>query len=1816
MILTFPLKHNSFIFIKMADRKTFCLNMIVKDESHIIRGTLEKLCKQIKFDYWVICDTGSTDGTQEIIKTFFEEQGIQGELLQHEWKDFGHNRTLALEGAYQKADYIFIFDADDAIYGDFKLPETLDADMYMLKFGNGLSYLRPLLVSARKKSKFVGVLHEFFIFSEPSLPSKIIEGNYYVDSGKSGARSKDANKYAKDAIILDKAFREEKDKGLAARYAFYCAQSYRDSNQTDKAIEWYSLVVDKLDNWVQEKYYACIMIGNMYRSKQNHIKSLEYYLKADIFDNERKEGVVFACELLNEIKLFPLVLSLYEQHKNYKRDLKDKLFMYTDVYNDFLEFNTSVAASYCGKHQLAYELTKEIIIRNVARRNALEAAYTNISLNPHQIIEDKDSLKLFYAVTNALPHSENNDRLCVVWEMLFKNNRKLLTNYSIIKKKKTPVNVFLSITSCKRLDLFQETVNSILNHWTDVDMVDYWFCVDDNSTEDDRKFMKVRYPWFEYYMKDSNEKGHKMSMNIIWNKLNELKPKYWIHMEDDFLFYVKRSYVKDSIDFLNKQTDIKQVLFNRAYAETMKDLSLKGYSPVTPGFVVHEYKEGNFPYPNCHYWPHYSFRPSMVDVETILKLGNFDSPNTFFERDYANKWYASGYRSAFFDAITCQHIGRLTSDKDTKTVKNAYDLNDELQFNTDTSSPIKVVNLKRRPDRKQKVEQLLKDNNIPSWDIFEAVDGQTLKATNELKTLFQGNDFNSRRGFIGCALSHYELWKQLLKDKTNDYYMIFEDDIKVSSNFASKFKDLQKDLHKFECLFIGYSMFDSKRQEVFDDYNKETNKILITKLNTNLYIGGTFAYSVNKKGAEKLVKYIEENHIQNGIDYLMVKRCKGLYLWELKPQIVFSDCYETVDGNVDTDIQSNYDSLDFSTIKSPLEEFDFYPKLDNIGNDLLFSKGTLEELAELALTTKGCVGFNTLGFFKEKIDVSNLSPSAYFSETDGLYVRKQTINKKKVKLICNWDKSEKAINDFKHFPMDDIELTWKDEADYYLIINLPATKDEYYDPKRTIVVQEEPWVYDQQLPWGVKTWGEWSSPDRNKFMKVFEVRKNLNLATWSFNRDLDKIPEKSNNLVFIVSHKLSDIGHYLRRDLALALENQIKIYGKENYHNFTGYQGPVPNEDRYEVYAPTKYVLAVENNFEENYATEKIWEPILCESLAFYWGCPNLEKNIPADSFVRLPLENPEECVNIIQKAISEDWWSQRISSIREAKRKILNELALFPTISKTIKEHNAVIIGGCVKNNANYLPQVFENIKKLLLLFRSYNIVIAYDESNDDSLNILKDYQRRFNMTILICNNKSKFGTENIASARNSILDFAKTKPSEYLIMMDMDDVSSTPIEVEVLQKYLSRDDWDALSFNRPSYYDTWALSIDDYQNSCWHYNEESASRSIETRKHIEEKLKNTEKDTLTECQSAFNGFAIYRSEKFKDCLYKWNITDSNKYVPAPPDTVKQEDCEHRSFHMEAIKKHGARIRISSEYLFDFSQETDCVCVSSRGMLKSCDVKSSTPFSSIGKLINYNISELKDGSIMYVCATALPEFINILETLPHKIVLVTGDCDWSLPNDLFHKYNDFLNFIESDKIIHWFAQNCVIKHPKMTPIPIGLDYHTVSYSDHKWSLRMSPLKQEKQLLSVMPQEFWKRELKCYANFQFAMNNRFSNDRKLAIEHIPSELVYYEPNEVTRYDSWKRQATYAFVVSPHGGGLDCHRTWEALCIGCIPIVKSSAIDLLYEDLPVLIVKEWKDVDIELLTRTVDEFKNKKFDYSKLTLEYWVNKFKEQARSSL
>ena len=296
------------------------------------------------------------------------------------------------------------------------------------------------------------------------------------------------------------------------------------------------------------------------------------------------------------------------------------------------------------------------------------------------------------------------------------------------------------------------------------------------------------------------------------------------------------------------------------------------------------------------------------------------------------------------------------------------------------------------------------------------------------------------------------------------------------------------------------------------------------------------------------------------------------------------------------------------------------------------------------------------------------------------------------------------------------------------------------------------------------------------------------------------------------------------------------------------------------------------------------------------------------------------------------------------------------------------------------------------------------------------------------------------------------------------------------------------------------------------------------------------------------------------------------------------------------------------------FKEENSCRYVGIKGILKSCDIYSRNLYNS--DLTTYNnIEGLKDGSSIFIRGDNLSVFIDNFSNFKYRVVIVVGNGDQTFPNDFWKSEDEFIKFIESDKILHIFSVNSTIMHNKHTKIPIGLDYHSTSYIDKgvkgHYVSKMMPLECDNLINEIISnrQSFDKRIIKCYSNFHFNMqtDRRYTYDRKDALEKIPKECVYYEEKILPRKQSFINQLEYAYVISPHGNGLDCHRTWEALVLGCIPIVKSSCLDQLYDELPVLIVEDWSDITQELLEETVKVFKEQKFNYEKLTLKYWMDK---------
>ncbi len=249
-----------------------CLNMIVKNEAHVIERCLRSVRPFI--DTWVIVDTGSTDGTQDLIRRFFRDD-LPGELHERPWRDFGHNRTEALQLARPHGDYLFFIDADEVLHvpPNYKRPPLTEL-IYALavEFGN-LRYQRRCVADSHANWRWVGVVHEYLDCDGQPLPTVQLP-ELRVQVRTDGARSQrpQAEKFAADAAVLEHALIDEPDND---RYVFYLAQSYRDAGQPEAALARYDQRA-AMGRWAEEAWYsqysASILAETLQRSQDEVVR--------------------------------------------------------------------------------------------------------------------------------------------------------------------------------------------------------------------------------------------------------------------------------------------------------------------------------------------------------------------------------------------------------------------------------------------------------------------------------------------------------------------------------------------------------------------------------------------------------------------------------------------------------------------------------------------------------------------------------------------------------------------------------------------------------------------------------------------------------------------------------------------------------------------------------------------------------------------------------------------------------------------------------------------------------------------------------------------------------------------------------------------------------------------------------------------------------------------------------------------------------------------------------------------------------------------------------------------------------------------------------------------------------------------------------------------------------------------------------------------------------------------------------------------------------------------------------------------------------
>lgn len=332
------------------DQKPFlCLNMIVKNESKIIERLLNSVISII--DSYCICDTGSTDNTIVIIKKFFNERNIPGEVFELPFKDFGYNRTQALQRAKQWGKYVLLLDADMVlnIHPSFR-KNDITLDVYQVKQQSStLDYYNTRVVRTDIGVTCMGVTHEYYNIPN-SHRSDRLDTLTINDIGDGGSKS---DKFERDIRLLRRGLIDEPKND---RYHFYLANSYRDYGSmtgdikySRKAIKWYKKRIE-MGGWNEELFISCLEMGYIFMKLKEPEHAIYWWLEAWTHRNSRAESLYEIIKYYREkgSRYMPLAGHFYNMAKDISYPHNDQLFIRKDVYNSLLDYEYSIIAYYMG----------------------------------------------------------------------------------------------------------------------------------------------------------------------------------------------------------------------------------------------------------------------------------------------------------------------------------------------------------------------------------------------------------------------------------------------------------------------------------------------------------------------------------------------------------------------------------------------------------------------------------------------------------------------------------------------------------------------------------------------------------------------------------------------------------------------------------------------------------------------------------------------------------------------------------------------------------------------------------------------------------------------------------------------------------------------------------------------------------------------------------------------------------------------------------------------------------------------------------------------------------------------------------------------------------------------------------------------------------------------------------------------------------------------------------------------------------------------------------------------------------------------------
>ena len=374
---------------------TLCLTMIVRNESAVIRRCLTSVRDVV--DTWVICDTGSTDGTQEIVRSTME--GVPGELHETPWVDFAHNRNIALDLTQGKADYLLLLDADMVLNAPEGFKDELTADSYILRYEGPVDYGQILLVRASLPWRYHGATHEYI--EAEGADRQELQGvtiSHFADGGTRG------DKLERDEALLRKALEDEPDN---PRHMFYMAQTCRGLGRLDEALAWYDKRIEA-GGWPEEVFMALFERAGVLAGLERDWPSvLDAYLRAYQFRPGRIEPLYEVARRYRAREQFDLGYLFARQAVDAPYP-KDILFVQRDIYDHRLLMELAVCAHWTGRFRESIEANNRLLdnpnvpphyLHSVIRNQGFSVEAQHPPRPPEQLVSNR--IKVIVPFFNA-----------------------------------------------------------------------------------------------------------------------------------------------------------------------------------------------------------------------------------------------------------------------------------------------------------------------------------------------------------------------------------------------------------------------------------------------------------------------------------------------------------------------------------------------------------------------------------------------------------------------------------------------------------------------------------------------------------------------------------------------------------------------------------------------------------------------------------------------------------------------------------------------------------------------------------------------------------------------------------------------------------------------------------------------------------------------------------------------------------------------------------------------------------------------------------------------------------------------------------------------------------------------------------------------------------------------------------------------------------------------------------------------------------------------------------------------------------------------